>query len=192
MALTGNYYYLLSSLPYLTFGSKPPISHANLSERIRPWLSGSSLGLFEKARIALDSPPPEVRCKTLRSWFEFEHGLRAELARRRTDGRDRSERPGGASLGRILAAVDRAFRAAHPLEGEIRLITERWEYLTELGAVQYFNLPALIIYSLKLQLLERLSTFDEKRGLQLAESIYERNIHGGKGNDKGDDKGDQG
>lgn len=191
MALSGNYYYLLSSLPYLPFGSKPPISHAALLERSRPWLSGSSLGLFETARIAPGSPPPEVHCGTLRSWFEFEHGLRTELARRRTGSRDRSERPGGAALGRILAAVDRAFQAAHPLDGEIRLITERWEYLSELGAMQYFNLPALLIYSLKLQLLERLSTFDEKNGLQVAESIYERNIHGGK-RDKGDDTGGQG
>lgn len=191
MALNGNYCYLLSSLPYLTFGSKPPISHAALAERSRPWLAGSSLGLFEQAGIAPGFPPPEVPCRTLRSWFEFENGLRTELARRRSGGRDRPERPGGASLGRILAAADRAFQASHPLEGEIRLITERWEYLNELGAVQYFNLPALIIYSLKLQLLERLSTFDEKRGLDLAEFIYERNIHGGKGN-KGEDPGDQG
>lgn len=184
MGLTGNYYYLLSSLPYLSFGAPPPISHHSLSERSRPWLDGSALRIFETATIAFqDASRRETDCGTLRSWFEFEHGVRSGLARRRADilGRPEARRPGSARRApeRSLAAVNRAFQANHPLDAEIQLMRARWTFLTELGSMHYFDLPALLIYSLKLQLLERRSTFDQQRGLELATLIYERNIHGG-------------
>lgn len=185
MSLTGNYYYLLSSLPYLSFGRPPPISHRILRERSGPWLEGLSLRLFQLARITPEGPPPpEIRNSPLRRWYEFEHGLRTELARRRARILGRQEEVVPAASGRpphrSLVAAGRAFEASNPLEAEVSLIAERWKFLVDLAFLHYFDLTALLTYSLKLQLLERLSMFDEGRGLELLTTIHERNIHGGK------------
>jgi hypothetical protein len=40
----------------------------------------------------------------------------------------------------------------------------------------YFDLALLIIYALKLQLLERIHKFDEEKGKQVLRLIYERSL----------------
>ena len=59
-----------------------------------------------------------------------------------------------------------------PLEKEKRLYEARWRYLEELGTNIFFTLESLIVYYLKLQLLEKLEQFDRERGEEKFSAIY--------------------
>ena len=52
----------------------------------------------------------------------------------------------------------------NPLEIERRLLHLRWNFLEEQEIGHFFDLHFLIIYYLKLQLLQRLFSFDKQKG----------------------------
>ena len=47
----------------------------------------------------------------------------------------------------------------------------RWEFIEQEEAGHYFDLDFLILYFLKLQILERLVSFDKKKGQDRFESL---------------------
>ena len=52
----------------------------------------------------------------------------------------------------------------NPLDIERQLIILRWRYLEEQDAGHHFDINFLVIYFLKLQLLQRLFIFDKEKG----------------------------
>ena len=51
-------------------------------------------------------------------------------------------------------------------EVEKKLLEWRWNFIEELSTYHYFDLEFLVLYLLKLQILEKLSLFDKERGLE--------------------------
>jgi hypothetical protein len=56
-------------------------------------------------------------------------------------------------------------RDGNPLEIEKRLLKHRWDFLDHLEQDHHFDFSFLIIYYLKLQILDKLALFDRERGM---------------------------
>lgn len=129
--------------------------------------------------------PADVGPRTLailRQWQEFELGLRNALVRLRapilnvtpetyirvqSSGDDGSSRPG------LMDAARQTMSDESPLSAEHHLGRLRWQYLSELAVGHYFDLDAVIVYFLKLQLLARNRLFNRQDGEQAYRSATE-------------------
>ena len=164
--MAGYYEYLLSSLPMLHFGAKPPVSFEVFQAACRGLVSDEESALLEAAGRRELSPFPffaageeKGRCPLLRAWVSFERMLRNELAKVRAGrlhqdatGYLRGEEPAEPLLTHV--AVN-AMRQPDILEAERMLDARRWEWLEAQSLGHYFDADALMIYALKLLILER-------------------------------------
>jgi hypothetical protein len=73
-----------------------------------------------------------------------------------------------------------AFQATSPLDAESVLNKARWEYLELLETGNYFNLSKLIIYFLKLQVLQRKMEIDKEKGKAVFTEVYAAVLEKGK------------
>lgn len=179
--MTGPYYYTVASLPFLTFEGPLPFSYEAFLERCEPWMSPGDLVQLRLARIDLEHAAVEGATHPMaKRWLAFENTLRNELVRIRARNLDLSPedyiRPEGGYDASIAGRVERAVEGASPLEAEIHLMRLRWEFLTDNEAGHYFDLTALMIYGLKLQLLERMGKFDKEKGEAVLDLFYHREL----------------
>lgn len=89
----------------------------------------------------------------LEGWKDFDFGFREEIKEAR-------EARGKSILGETS-----------PLLMEKKFEEERWNFLEDREIGRHFDLETLVIYFLKLQILERLASFDTEKGKVLFESI---------------------
>ncbi|MCQ2603655.1 MAG: DUF2764 domain-containing protein [Spirochaetia bacterium] len=128
-----------------------------------------------KASLLLPVQGAVVTDPLLKGWYDWENTLRCELvklraAKKGTDAEKYiSENPGEAGVAEIARE---AFNQNSPLESEKVLDRARWEYLDMLEAGHMFDIGRLIIYYLKLQLLNRRAMLNKDRGRQEYEKIY--------------------
>jgi hypothetical protein len=170
------YYYILSSLPMLNFYEKPPLPHPEFVERCTLSLSSRDLLQLRLARIDIEDIPPEkVSNDLLNRWISFESTLRNEIAKIRSKALQIPEekylRLESAFDPGALPLVHQAIETPSPHKAEIELLKIRWDFLTHHEAGHYFDLTALIIYGLKLQLLGRMQNFEEAKGQQILEQL---------------------
>jgi len=162
-----NYYYTVCSLPQLLF--EPSSSPLSWSEFLR--LCGievparrmevlHSLGLLPSEQLRGRHP-------VLDSWVSWEGGLRNALSRIRAR---RSELPedefsrAAYPMNFPTEEAEAVMNASTPLEAEMHLERVRWDRLDALDLAEDFSLGRLIVYGLKLRLLERRGRFDRKTG----------------------------
>ncbi|MFA5255979.1 MAG: DUF2764 family protein [Candidatus Omnitrophota bacterium] len=166
--MSGYYVYLISSLPALQFGAKPPFS----------------MEKFFSICAGLISPADLERLKTSLKGFDgsryhdFETALRNELVRIRAqrkhlDASGFLRRDGCADqwISHIAAA---ASRNPSVIDGEKTLDMDRWRFLDELSMGHYFDMELLMIYARKLSILEkweRVRTADAGKLLEKALTI---------------------
>jgi hypothetical protein len=50
----------------------------------------------------------------------------------------------------------------------------QWDFLDNLASDHHFDIEAVIIYALKLKILERLKQFDKQQGAEIYQSISKR------------------
>jgi hypothetical protein len=152
------YTYLLSSLPVLEFSGKILFTCAEFIERNKQLLSEEDLTLinFIFNSNIYDYPGKQ---NVLLRFKEFEVGLRNELVKIRSVRKKievnkyfRGENIFDNSFYHIAIA---AHHAKSPLEAEHVLDQARFNYLDELSFGHYFDKDALLIYCLKLSILER-------------------------------------
>jgi len=159
------HYYLIAQLPMLFFDREPSIGTAQFLAEAEKWLSPLEYALL--ARV--DAAQTEIRAgdpASLRRFKQFEHRLRSELALwRRTRGTEQEHRPAGIPLAWL--------REGTPLDVEVRLLRYRWDFLDEEEREHNFDLELLVLYHLKLQLLERLRRFDAEAGLAVFKKLCE-------------------
>ena len=158
------YYYLATSLPLLQFGQKPFIARDGFIAEAKKWLSENDFRVLSNIDInnfiknRQDTP-------LLRTWKEFEFSIREELAGFRAAKRKNAEY----KIRRDLAEI--VLQENNPLEAEKQLLLLRWNFLEQQEIGHYFDLDFLAIYCLKLQLLERLFSFDKQKGKERFESF---------------------
>ena len=76
----------------------------------------------------------------------------------------------------VPSLVEQALRDPSPLKVEMHLLETRWQFLTDSESCHHFDLTVLMIYGLKLQILERMQKFDEEKGERVLNRIYERSF----------------
>jgi hypothetical protein len=160
------FYYLVASLPELSFDRPPPISQKAFLELCSEHLPAASCQLL--AETGLCQPSASLtRLQVLNVWFEREHALRNELARLRAQRLGWAVTPHLRSAGRdadLAAAAARILQNDSPRSAEDELDLARWTFLDGLAFGHYFDLESLALYSLKLRLLERRAVFNKERG----------------------------
>ena len=170
------YYYLVASLPLLRPDDPPPFSSAAWLELCREHAAGNDHALL--ARISFDSlgalPGDHAVWQSYSSW---ETALRNELAVQRAQRLGLSPDPflHQAPFHAGLHALAReALAAGTPRAVEATLDRRRWSRLEGLEAGTQFDLGRLIVYRLKLLLLERKSRLQAGPGLESFTAAYAR------------------
>ncbi|MCU4154733.1 DUF2764 family protein [Carboxylicivirga sp. A043] len=156
-----NLVYLMCSLPSLKFGQVPPISMEEFTADAKSQLSAKHFKKLEPVDIyqATDSEG-KVSLKRIAVMLdemkEDMAELRAAKAQRRTPG-----------LTRFPVTVVHA----NPLEREKLIMRWQWEELDSIVAGEAFTLTEIMVYKLRLQILNRLNSFDNERGSQVLASV---------------------
>ncbi len=167
------YYYVISSLPSLSLNEELPIRKNDFLSVCKENLKTTdfemlrSIDVFE---VDQDNAPLDI----IRHFFSWEREVRNALVRLR------AERLGLDSLDFIRGDItehsighftEEAFSADSPLIAEDILNKARWKYLDELEFGHYFDIEILIIFFIKLQILERVSLFDAVQGQEKLNAV---------------------
>ena len=174
------YFYMVSSLPFLQFKEPPLIKYKQFLKDCSMWLSTGDRVQVTHARIDIENILlEEVSNKVLWDWIIFENSLRNELVKLRASHVGvRAEgflRTHIESDPTVIFRVREAAKEPSPHKAEVSLLELRWNFLENLEVSHYFDVTALIIYSLKLQLLERKVLFNVEDGQKVFHIIYEGN-----------------
>ncbi len=172
--MAGYYIYLISSLPMLHFGAKPPFTMGKFLSACAELIDPGDLEILKGSLdddLSEDRDAPPV----IKRWRDFSIALKNELvkirsARRHIDASRFLRRDGYADQWISHIAIG-AYRNQSILEGERTLDGERWKFLDELSIGHYFDIELLMIYARKLSILERwdrVRTADAKKLLEEA------------------------
>ena len=147
--MSGYYIYLISSLPMLHFGAKPPFSMEKFFSMCAELISPEDM---EKLKNSLKDFG-EGR------YHDFETALRNELVKIRAQRKhlDASNflRRDGYTDQWISHVAAGAYRNPSVIDREKMLDLDRWRFLDELSMGHYFDIELLMIYARKLSILER-------------------------------------
>lgn len=160
------FYYLVASLPELSFDPPTPITTKDFLELCSEHLPAASCRLLAETDLFQSVARP-TRLRVLNVWFEREHMLRNELARSRAQRLGWDVMPHVRSAGRdddLAAVAARILQNDSPRAAEDELDRARWRFLDGLEFGHYFDLELLALYWLKLRLLERRAVFNKDSG----------------------------
>lgn len=153
------YTYLISSLPMLQFANQPALTLKDFLSRSAEFIPRKDATLIKEA-LSTDGYALKVSAPAaLLKWREFDLALRNELVkaralRKKVDpaGFLRNDTHFNIKITHIAQA---ALRHTSILEAEKYLDLERWNALDEISRGHYFDLDFLLVYGLKLAILER-------------------------------------
>ena len=154
------YYYFVSQLPFLTFGQESYIDRERFLGQAKNWLSDKDFSSVSSVSLD-DFYPRDGDKEVLAKYKNFERTLREEIASFR-----KNESYTGISFNLNL-------NQGTPLEIERRLLNLRWEFIESLEQGHFFDLEILVLHFLKIQVLERLLTFDREKGTAVFDKLCE-------------------
>ena len=167
------YYYVISSLPYLSLNDELPVRKNNFLSVCKENLKTTdfemlrSIDLFEADQ---DKAPLDI----VRHFFSWEREVRNALVKLRAErlGLDSVDFIRGGMSDHLTGHIaEEAFNADSPLMAENILNKARWKYLDELEFGHYFDIEILVIFFIKLQILERVSLFDAVQGQEKLNAV---------------------
>ena len=168
------YYYLIASLPALSKTEKPIIGSAALLEQARQWLTKYDQRVLDGASIH-DPFVGSEHCPVLEQWAVFETNLRNVMVTVRSRLRSVEPKhyyhPVDEVVSGLETQVVECLGLPTPLEIERALLDLRWRFLESLEPGHHFDIDCLVIYYLKIQLLERLFSFEPAVGRQVLATI---------------------
>lgn len=170
------YYYLVASLPMLFSDDPPPFSSRAWLDLCREQVSEDDYALL--SRIALNAPRSRPGDHAVwQAYSSWETALRNELVVQRAQSLDVSPDPflrEAPFYSGLPALVKETLGAGTPMAVEIALDRRRWSTLEELETATQFDLGRLIVYRLKLLLVERKSRFRPEPGREAFAQEYTR------------------
>ena len=171
----GQYYYTVSSLPYLSIESKPEYSIDDFINHCSAELSNNDLEILsEVSLVPKDSELSGLAI--LINWQAYTRSFRNYLVNLRAKNLNREAknylRQGKESFEAYIKAKQ-VSTIENPLEAENALIKGHFDYLYDLQVGHFFDLEFLIIYKLKLQLLIRKFSFIQELGIKNFDKIDE-------------------
>ena len=163
------YYYLISSLSMLEFGSGPFISYDDFLRKCSEQLNMSDMEALRRAGLG-PFENTEDGVLILRKWKIFDTHLRNEIARNRAIKHGKNPDiyiRGDNYIDPFVSGFAHfAVNQNSPKEAESYLDKIRWEKIEELGKGHYFDIEYLITYALKLLILERWNNINKEGGMQ--------------------------
>lgn len=165
-------YYLVASLPHLSFGERPPFS----LERFRFLLSGQlsedqehDLDLTLTARPGGVDPFVDEWAQAADVVVQAQASLRLARACRRGTECSPPPLPAHPAARRMQAA----FELASPLETEQAVDLVRWALLDDLTLNRHFEFRQVLAYAVRLAILERWAALDDETGRTRVESMID-------------------
>jgi hypothetical protein len=152
------YYYVIGQLPVLSFDKLSPMTMERFLDEAKKWLPHGEYTLLSNVKFN-DTYLHKRGPRTWNTYRRFEHDFRKDIASWRQAQRKGVEyKPASFSLALI--------EEGNPLEIEKKLLKWRWNFIDSLEKDHHFDIDYLILYFLKLQILNRLSLFDREKGLE--------------------------
>jgi len=170
------FYYTIAQLPALTFDKKPVLSTQEFLDEAEKWLTArdfSALMATDLRRMT----PAKRDAGLYRRYQEFEATFRQALAEWRTGRKAGQEvKPFDLPLGLV--------KDGNPLEVEKRLLKYRWDFLEAQEEAHHFDLGFILLYYMKLQILDWLAEFNAEKGLavfqkQSAAAVEQESVQAG-------------
>ncbi|NQT28397.1 MAG: hypothetical protein HQ570_02245 [Candidatus Omnitrophica bacterium] len=155
------YYYLISELPFLKFNEKPFITKEFFLEEARKWLNEKDFHILKGVNI--DDFKQGKEKDILGKYKKFEETLRQYIVSTRS--RDQTTKH--------FSDVKAELLEGNPLKVEIKLFKKRWDFIESLELEHFFDIGFVILYFLKLQILDKLSVFNKEEGLTVFDSLCE-------------------
>jgi hypothetical protein len=177
--MASSYPYLISSLPMLHFGAKPPFAFKDLLETCQGLIPDND---FSIVSLCADEAlwEQDVRQETLKAWIAFDVGLRNELVKIRSSrmriNPERYLRNDGSDNTQLYHIAMNSHRILSLVESEKFLDQARWDRLDELVFGHYFDLDSLIVYALKLQILWRWEKVDRADKQEILEKVLSASL----------------
>lgn len=168
------YYFAASFLPFLSYDTEKTITIDDFIELCRDQCTEKDWLVIKRTNInELEYGVPS--CSTLEKWITWEINLRNELVRHRAANKKSDPalylREAAETIDLSVIAQN-AFGQESPLAAEEILNRARWSYLDELEFGHYFDIDRLVVYSLKLQILERKNSFDFEKGREICRRFF--------------------
>jgi len=156
----GAYYtYFISSLPMLNFSTKLPFSLEEFFTKCKGLIPEERIELLRNVCYQEPYLLNTTSADALGKWANFEIALRNELVRLRARRKKidplKFVRLPDWPEAHISHLATAAYRSTSMLEAEKILDLERWSFLDSLSLGHYFDFDVLLIYALKLKILER-------------------------------------
>ncbi|MDA3939405.1 MAG: DUF2764 family protein [Spirochaetia bacterium] len=169
------YYYTVSSLPFLNIESDSVISFDEFNAICKSTLIDKDFAVLNSISLT-NLNDMNTGIPIVEKWISWEGTLRNELARLRAvslgveSGSYTLEVESNSVAPAIAGTV---YKLDSPLKAEESLDMARWQFLDELESGHFFDLEKLIVYSLRLQILERKNMFTKENGNNNFQKIYE-------------------
>ncbi|MCK4448738.1 MAG: DUF2764 family protein [Candidatus Marinimicrobia bacterium] len=152
------YYYFVAQLPLLFFDKESFLKIDDFLEEGEKWLSQRDLAILKKVDIndtTICTDDPMV----LKDYKKFEKLIRIDLMEWRKAKKINQEY-------KTISFPVSIIKDGNPLQVEENLMLLRWNFIEEIESDHHFDLDFIVLYYLKLQVLERLKSFDKEKGLE--------------------------
>jgi hypothetical protein len=167
------YYFLMAQLPSLIHGQNPPMSSVRFRDLAETGLSKADAAVLPYCSLIPQAIPGKLDCPFISAWYEWESSLRLNLARYRAAKLKREGPSGVHPYPQDAAAAAKAASSLEsPLEAELLLDEFRWKAIEYFQGIQYFDRNTVYAYLLKLQLMERRSSFRTEEGFNEYKGLY--------------------
>jgi hypothetical protein len=168
------YYYTVASLPTVQLEQEPPITSEYFLDTCRYTLKEKD---YQTLLMASITPEGQAVHPVIAKWYAWEITLRNELVKIRAQntGFDAEQfLVENDSNSSAFESVREATAAANPAIGEDVLDRARWRFLEEMEMGHIFDMTALVVYYLKLQIAERRKVMTVKKGSGNYKELYNR------------------
>lgn len=164
------YYYFAASLPMLRMDREAPMSYETFMEKASEQLS--SRDFSDLSLAVFGARNGDASLEIVREWQEYAGKLSMAI------NKIRAEHLGFA--GYAAPDIDKTLENTardivenkDPLEGEKAVLSLYFDFLSEREKGSPFSSTALMIYALKLQILEKVNAFDESKGRTEFDNLY--------------------
>ena len=157
------YYYITSQLPHLFFDRETSITIEYFLQESKKWLGSKEYEILSQIKIndiSFDKKSPKV----WQQFKEYETEFRNDLTQwRKSLGTGQEYKPTSFSLSLV--------KEGNPLEIERRLLKRKWDFIESIEQGHHFDLELLMLYHLKLQILQRLFLFNKEKGMETFKNI---------------------
>ncbi len=171
-----SYYYFAASLPMIDWEGKLPMPSEEFLLTARRILVEEDYTIIESL-IRKDVDPRELSNPTACSWATFSRNFHNEIAwfRAKRAGQDPFQSIHGDRGNEVFLkeAVQQASKMSNLMEAEKSLDKISWQFLDDLGASHYYDLEFLIVYGLKLKILERHEGYKSSKGKDFIDEVKE-------------------